>query len=548
MTSSTVAPRTELGPREYLGVLHRRRWLLVAALVAALAASLAMSALQEPVYEAEAQMLVLTRGSDTIFDSRTPTLTDPVRAVQNEIQVLEGDIVAAKVQTTFALADRPPDVHGAAIGATDVVAVIVRSTDRTTARLLADAYVQAYIAVKREQSVESLVAAGAELQKKVTEIQSQIEELDRQVAEAPEDERTTLADSLAGQRRTLVDQQALFEQRLDQLQVDAALASGGAQVVRTAEQPDGPIDPTPLRSAALALLLGLLIGLVGVFVVDHLDDTLRSSDDLERATALPTLAVIPVDASADGRSIRLDRPDDAFVEAMRRLRTNLQFVGLDSPLRVVQLTSPMPGEGKSTATANLALMFAQAGVRTVVVDADLRRPRLHLLFDVDPTRGLTTALLGESVEQLVRPVSDRLDVLTAGPVPANPSEVLGGPAMKVVVERLASRYDLVLMDSAPLLPVADSVGLAAVVDGVILVTQSRRTSVAQLQLALRQLHQVQAPVVGTVLNRVTRRSSADGDAYGYVYGYGATSSSRSAMGGRADRSSRRGRRRSQRTR
>ena len=506
----------ELSLREYVRVLGRRKWLIAAALLATLVGALGTSALQSPIYEGEAQMLVLTRASDTIFDNLTQTFADPVRAIQNEIQVLEGEVVARHVQNELGLADLPPDAVGTTIGATDVVSVVVRSGDAATAQALADAYVRAYITVKREQAVDGLVTAGTELQKQVTDLQEQIDALDQQIADAPAEQQAALNDSLAAQRRLLVDQQALFAQRLDQLQVDAALATGGAQVVRNAELPDRPVEPALVRTALLALVLGLLLGLLAAFLTDHFDDSVNTADELERATGgVPILAVVPVDPASDDRPVALSRPGDVAVEAYRRLRTNVQFLGIDAPLRVVQVTSPLAGEGKSTTAANLAVVFAQAGLRTLIVDADLRRPRLHLLFAVDDGPGLTSAIMGEPVSSIARNVGDGLDVLTSGVLPANPSEVLGSPVMRSLLARVADDYDMIVIDSAPVLPVTDSVALSAAVDGVILVTQAGQTSAKHIKAAVRQLQQVKAPVLGTVLNRVSHRSTAAG---GYGYG------------------------------
>jgi non-specific protein-tyrosine kinase len=512
-------PEHEPSLRDYARIVARRKGVVIAAVVATVAAALFVSSMQKPVYEAEAQMLVKTRSTGAFFDDGGAQYSDPVRAIQTEIRVLQSQAVSERVQANLGLSVGT-GARGVSVGATDVVAVRVRSGVPETAQLLANAYVQAYIEIKREQAVGSLVSAGTELQKKVTELQGQIDDLDAQVEAAPPADRDILEANLSSQRQILLDQQALFKQQLDQLQVDAALTTGGADVVRQASLPAAPVEPTPRRTGALAAIVGILLGLAAAFLLDHLDDSIRTSEELEEASGgLPVLAVVPVDAPLDNLPIALSKPTDYAVEAYRGLRTSLQFLSLDDEVRVVQVTSPLSGEGKTTTAANLAVVFAQAGMRAILVDADLRKPRVHEVFAIDNSRGLTTALLGEPYELLTKRTLENLDVLPSGLIPPNPSELLGGRQMKQFLAKLAADYDVVVVDSAPILPVTDSVALSALVQGVLVVTQARRTSTKQLGQALSQLRRVQAPLLGSVLNK-TGSKRRSGDGYGYGYGYG----------------------------
>lgn len=508
----------ELSLRDYLRVVGRRKWLLIVAVVATVVPATVLSAVQDPIYEATAQMLVQTRQADTVFNNSTQTYVDPVRAVQTEIKVLESEPVATRVEKDLGLSTSVPDVTGTTDGATDVVSVAVRSGDATTARVLADAYVRAYIEIKREQAVGGLVSAGSELQKKVTELQGQINAFDLQIAAVPVGQPGGSTD-LTAQRQVLVDQQTLFKQRIDQLQVDAALATGSAQVVRQADQPSSPVEPTPVRTGVLATVVGLLIGLGAVFLVDNFDDSIRTADDLERSLGISALAIVPVDRPPDQRPIAMSRPADFAVETYRSLRTSVQFLGLDESVRIIQITSPMSGEGKTTTASNLAVVFANAGHRVLLIDADLRRPRLHQVFGIDDGRGLTTALLGGFDASLLHTPLDNLDVLPAGPIPPNPSELVGGRRMRDLIQEMAGTYEYVIIDSAPVLPVSDSVGLAASCDGVLIVAQARRTSVRHVSKAMSLLERAQTPVLGIVLNRSGSKRRAD-DGYGYGYGYG----------------------------
>ena len=505
----------EMTLRDYWQVIARRRWLVILPVVAAVLVALGLSLAQTPIYSASSEILVQPRQAGSLFETADGQLaTTNARTIDTEIQVIEGETVRQRVQTDLGLDGLPPQASATAVGDTDVIRVSVRNEDAGTAQALADAYALAYIEVRREQSVNELLAASAEVQTKITELQEQIDAL-------PED------DPRAG---VLIAQQAAFRQTLDQLQVDSALRTGGASVIAPAELPTDPVEPQPARTALLAGVVGLLIGLGAAFLVDHLDTSVKRDEDLERLTALPVLATVPIDRPPDNRPIALSQPEDYAVETYRGLRTNLQFLGLDRSLKVIQFTSSIAGEGKTTTATNLAVVLAQAGQRVVMIDADLRRPRTHEVFSVNVAPGLTDLLLGEPYELVVQPLQlgdgSALDVVTCGDAPPNPSEMLSTQRARQLLAELSERYDYVIVDSAPILPVADSVALANAVDGVVLVAQAGRATTANVTDSLERLERVNAPVIGLVLNQATGI-----DRSGYRYGgYGYTPGDR-AQGG-----------------
>jgi tyrosine-protein kinase len=495
----------ELTIRDYGRVVRRRKWIVVVAVAAAVGGALVMSLLQDPIYEAEAQMLVEPRSGTAVFEE-DPQLSvqNLERAIQTEIQVLEGQRVRERVRDELGLSELPPEADASAVGSTDVVSVTVRSEDPRTAQILADAYVRAYAATRREQAVDNLSLAETELRNTVDDLQAQID----------------AADPDSDQRDVLVAQQAAFKERLDQLQIDAAVTTGGTSVVKEADLPADPVEPRPLRTALLAGVVGLLVGLGAAFLVDHLDDSIRTADDLESVTDAPVLAVVPVEPPPDHRPIALSEPHEFAVEIYRGLRTNVLFLALDKPMRVIHVTSSIPGEGKTTVATNLAVVLAQAGSQVALVDADLRNPQVHEAFGTRIQPGLTELLLGEQLDMVFNHFEGGLHVVAAGAVPPNPSEMLSSDRIGGVLGEIASRYDFVIVDSAPILPVADSVALSRVVDGVLFVTQANRTSKRELRDALGRLERIGAPVFGVVLNRFRGGAREGGYGYGYSYGYG----------------------------
>lgn len=504
--------RTEMTLRDYWRVVLRRKWIVLAAVVATVTPAVALSLMQDPVYEASADMLI--KPGSTVFGSEQQGSTNPDRLVQNEISVLQSETVYDQVVKDLGPNANPPGASGSWYDDSDLITVSVQSGDPQTAAVVANAYVQAYIEVKREQNVGTLFTAAEQVQAKITELQTQIDALDQQI-DISDDDDDTGAES---QRRVLVDQQGLFKQTLDQFQVDAALASGNAELTRQAFPPVEPIEPNPVKTAMLAVVIGLLLGLGAAFLIDYLDDSVRSPDDIAKlGSELPVLAVVPIDPPPDNRPIALSRPDDFAVEAYRTLRTNVQFLGLERNVRVLQITSAIAGEGKTTTATNLAVVLAQTGSSVVLVDADLRKPRIHRVFAIDGTLGLTNNLVGESIEMTIQTVGDHLSVVVSGPVPPNPSEMLSGRRMEAFIGELRQRFDYVVVDSAPTLAVSDAVALSRHVDGVLLVAQAGRISLPQIRKSLASLEQVGAPILGVVLNKAKTKDASDED-YGYSYG------------------------------
>ncbi len=513
-------PEPEL--RDYLRTLARRKGILIASLLAVLAASLAYSFMRTPVYRGTAQVLLQPRSTESLFDPATGERNDPARTVDTEIEVLKSEPVRAAVRKELGAA---PKVLAQPVGETDVIRVRADSTQPRRAAAIANAYAKAYIDFRRRQAVDDVLAASAQVQAKVAELQRQLEELNRRVANAAPTDRERVERSVGDSRQTLVSQQSLFKQKLDQLQVDAALKTGGAQLVTPAAVPTSPISPTPVRTALMAVALGLMVGGGLVFLVDYLDDSLKTKEDIERITGtIPTLGLIPAVPGWKDRErplvASLADPTSAAAEAYRSLRTSIQFMMLDHPMRTMQVTSPAAREGKSTTIANLAVTLAQAGHRVVVVCCDLRRPRLHEFFGLSNGVGFTSVLLGKAeLDAALQevPGCSGLRLMASGPIPPNPAELLAGRRTVDVLTALQTTAELVLIDCPPVLPVTDAAVLSSRVDATLLVATAGDTTRKELQRTLELLSQVDAPLIGTVLNGVGPEGG-----YGYrdTYRYG----------------------------
>jgi len=293
-----------------------------------------------------------------------------------------------------------------------------------------------------------------------------------------------------------------------------------ATPIAEAQIPDEPSSPKILQNLAAAVILGLLLG-VGIAMLRHVLDTkVRNENDVRALTDSPILGVVAYDQEVSSHPVILrDQPLAAPSEAVRRLRTNLQFIDIANRPKSIVISSSIPGEGKSTIAINLAVSLADSGSRVILVDADLRRPSVAHYVGVEGAVGLTTVLIGRAeVEDVVQPLGKTsLDLLPAGQIPPNPSELLGSVAMADLLERLSVSYDMVLLDSPPLLPVTDAVVLSNLAGGALVVVGADRIHRPQLQQSLESLETAGAHLFGIVMNKIVRREAA---AYAYGYGYG----------------------------
>ncbi|MFA5890651.1 MAG: polysaccharide biosynthesis tyrosine autokinase [Actinomycetota bacterium] len=326
-------------------------------------------------------------------------------------------------------------------------------------------------------------------------------------------------------RRAAVLANTVAETFVEMQQEFGGRAATNATVFEKALEPTIPLSPRPRRDGILGGILGGLLGVAIAFIRFQLDTRVRSREDVERALApLPVLAEIPVvPADQAGRVLFLSKdPRSRQAEAFRKLRTNVQFLSVDKPVYRVLVTSPYTGDGKSTVAANLAAAMAAGALKTLLVDADLRRPTIDQYFDLKDKPGLTDVLMGTaSPSQAIARISPYLGVMPSGPLPPNPAELLAGSRMVSVLDGLASGTDVIVFDTPPALPVTDAAALASRMDGVIVVLRAGRVTRDHARDAVQAFERVGIRVLGIVLNASGGEGSGRGGYYGDYYGYGA---------------------------
>lgn len=527
--------------RVYATMLWRRRWTILLTVVAVVAAALGLSYAQEPTYTAQAELAIepLRRSQDT-------ELTDLIlgsSAVATERRVITSAPVTQAVIDLLALPTSPEDLRSQVtvdgVRDTRVVTVTAADADPARAAAIANAYVGEYLRLRRAEALDRVEVARQTLATRAAALRDELDAVNRQIAEALADEEEAEVQALEAQREALLTQLAQTTAQEVATDAEADLVRGGGTILRDAVAPDAPSAPRPRRTAVLALLLGGLLGVAVAFAREFLDDGVRSEDVLVRVTdGAPVFGRIPVWAEQHNRAVALVDPHDHAVEAYRELRANVRFLmgrskretewqsrrrsrGGSGPRgagvvgKSVLITSSIAGEGKSSTAANLAVVAAQGGARVVLIDADMRRPQIDNIFGVGTTAGLSDHLAegGDLSRRLLTVGSPNLQLLPSGAPPPNPSELLASRAMADVLLELEATHDLVVIDSPPVLAVADALELAQLASATLLVASSTSSSQRAIRRAVERLGQIGVVVSGSVLNRLDQEST---DSY---YGY-----------------------------
>jgi capsular exopolysaccharide synthesis family protein len=332
-------------------------------------------------------------------------------------------------------------------------------------------------------------------------------------------------------KRAHDNNQRLYElvlKRLKDASVTGMMQMSNVRILDRAEPPERPASPRPLRSLALAMLLGLAGGVGLAFLLEMLDTTITTREQVEERLGLAFLGIIP---SIVGEKQEGDKERDLFVhanprsaaaECLRSIRTNLLFMSPERPLKTIVVTSAGPGDGKTTTASALAEVMAEGGSRVLIVDADMRRPQLHAVFELPNDVGLSSLIVGDGqLDQVIRPSKvPNLSVLTCGPIPPNPAELLHTEGFEKLLQAMAQRYDRVIIDSPPAGVVADAVVISTQVDGTLMVLKAGQTSRDAAVRAVRSIADVKGRIFGAVLNDLDLSDQRYGQYYqAYRYGY-----------------------------
>lgn len=487
--------------REYAAVLRTRKWtiLLITTLVVGLA--LLLSVRQEPLYRGTARLLVKSLPEDASGTIQEPNL-------DTEAQIIISEPVAERVKDELGLQNSPQELIDTlqVAAVTDVAEVLelsYSSPDPELAGEIPNAFALEYIEYKEDQTRQALESGERAIQAQIDAVEQRLAEVTQAIEEAGPQEDS---DTLETERSSLLARLGVLQQKADDFQARRPINLSGGQLIETAKQPGSPYSPNHIANGLRAMVIGLALGIGMAFLRERLDDRLRGRHDLEAAIGFPVLATVPRFPTANKKAqeiVVISQPRGLASEAYRSLRTGLQFLSGQKHIKSLLLTSPSEGEGKTVTTVNLAVAFAQSGRRVILVSADLRRPSLETYFDFGNEKGVTSWLSAEHQDPwgLARESGiANLLIVPTGPVPPNPAELLASPRLTQLIDVLEMNSDLVIVDSPPVLAVADAAILATHVDATVLVVDSQSTHRSAAVLAAEELQRIGAGLIGAVLN------------------------------------------------
>ncbi len=504
--------------RDYLQLLRRRKWVVLLALILVPAVAVALSTRQSARYEAQAQVLLTHQSLAALLTNTQDQSVNQQLADRNA--TTQADLARVPTVLAAALASVPGShltsfqlLHSSSVSAgqdSDLLTFAVIAKTPDLALKLATAYADAYTGYRHQLDTAALQLARQDVGGRIAELRRNHRG------------RSALAAKLAETQQ--------------QLQTLETLQTSNATVVKVPLRAP-QVSPQPIRNGLFGLAFGVIIGLGLALLVDALDTRVRSGNEIAARLGIPLLGRLPEPPKKvreRQKLVMLAEPHGRQAEAFRMLRTNIELANIDEDVKIIAVASALPSEGKSTTVANLAVAAARGGQRVALVDLDLRKPMLAAFFDapdpwgvIDVALGrvsLADALLRMNVAGFldhdgddVRETPSRLDVLFAGRIPPNPGEFISSRRLADILAQLRADYDLVLIDTPPMLSVGDTLALSAHVDALMLVSNLALTRRGELHELLRTLAFARCEILGTVL---TGSGAIDGYGYGYGYGYG----------------------------
>ena len=510
-------------PVEILPVLWRYRWMLLIAAVGTAILAYGLSMLQPTRFTASAQMILSDPRNAGVFRDESRIVIDPVRYVRTQAELADSTPVLTRVADmtggTISVETLDARISTRASRDLDLITIVAEDPTATGAKQLADATGQAYQDQVRFEVEQNAAAAIAELTEAKTAIQAQVDALDAEIARDPDNA------SLQAQRDAAVSEGITLESRMNQITVDAALYGSGVQLFEPADLPAGRSQPTPLRNAALGGFLGLMGGGAYAWWLGERRRVASSRHDAAPILGVPLLGVVPnlESVGATTKLPTLDQPTSVAAEAYHFIASSLEHSIDTDAVKVILVTSPTPGDGKTITAFNIAIAAARGGRRVLLVDADERARGLTRWSQLENAKGLSDLGNGTPLADIRVPQAQGTD-LSIGIIPAGTSlaadtGLFRSPEFRQTMLALRDQADVVIVDSPPVLAVADALAVAGRCDGVVLVI-TQGTSYQVIEDARDRLAMVGTPLLGYVFNRARSQGRKRGYGYGYGKGYG----------------------------
>jgi capsular exopolysaccharide synthesis family protein len=529
--SSHVSAPAEHPLHNFTRVLRRRWMVILLALIVVPAATMALTLSKEKEYTATSVLLIRSDGTELLFRDTPvlPSSPDEEREAATQADLASLTPVAAETARRLG-----PGVTAGTVGSSvkvnvspssNIVRVEAINTDPELARRMANTYAQEFIDFRAEGRRAKLDAIRNTLEGQVQRVNRRITRLERTGTAGPGGERRA-------ELRQLRDEREQILQRQGELSATSAVQAGNLELVERAQTPGSPSSPKPMRNLVVGIGLGLVLGLGLAALFEILDRRLKEPREIEEIFKRPIVGAVPEsrDVAQAGAQASELTPGDR--EAFRMLRTSLHYFNVTQPVHSVLVTSPAPEDGKTTIAWNLAAAAASSGTKTLLLEAELRKPSFVRQFNLPMEAGLTDFLAyGLDVEDVTYqlPLGEGrhgteaaavLSVIPAGATPPNPTDLIESDRMAWLIKAVESRYDFVVIDAPPATVVSDALPLINQVSGVLVVTRLGKTTRDGAQHLQDRLQNMGAPVLGVVINSIGSADGVYGQAYGYASVYG----------------------------
>ncbi len=501
--------------RQYANLWFHWLWLILLFAFISASAVFYFSKRATPYYQSIATVLVNAAPATQATDYSSVMMSKQLTSTYSQMMAKDPVLteVINQLQLVFSTEELKKMITMTVVRDTQLIQITVESTDPELSANIANS-----IASVSAKQIEGIQSQRFSTSKKTLE--DQMAELEKEITIYMEHANiTSNSDQKDRMENKVTQYREIYSNLLlsyEKVRLSEAQSVSSLVQVEVAKPKDTPVRPRIYQNSSLAAVIGFLLITGIIFVREVLDDTIKTPDEINKKFHLPVLGIINHKTTKMDNPITMSEPRSPTSEAYRMLRTNINYASGDKPLHTIMITSPDPGEGKTTVTANLSVVMAQNGMRVFTIDCDLRHPKLHTYFGISNNSGMSNLFFqsGEvpySYHQILK--MENLSVITTGPLPPNPAELLSSQKMQSILKGIRQASDVILIDTPPVLAVTDAAVLAPILDGVLLVVRPGKTRIHTLRLAIAQLKQVNANVLGVVINDVDLRDKS----YAYYY-------------------------------
>jgi len=508
---------TEIDLREYMSILWRGKWLIALLTILAVIVGFILIFTLKPVYEATARVLIVEKSlsSELFGEYGTEYSTSSEVNFQTQMEILDSRQFREEIIKKLSLKIKPDEleekINISRVGTSKVIDISVQDNDPELVSEIANMLAQVYVDWNMDTYRESLNTVLEEIdikledsRQKMDSVSAQISDLEKSGEEVPE--------SLRKELEMNSEMYVMLSEKYENLRINEAMGESTAKITETAVIPEDPVKPNKKLILISALLIGLIAGFGIVLAKEFLNNTIKTTSDVKKYYGLDVVSQIAYDKKYDVNKrelVALKDPGSQVSESIKELRTNLSYFNIDKKIKTIGITSAQLEEGKSFLSANLAVALAQSGIRTLLLNADFRKPVIHKYFGHNNSSGITSVLTGYSrlSEEIKTTKVKNLYFLASGPIPPNPVELLESNLISKMLDTLSEKYDYIIIDTSPIVPVTDLVVLARKLDSILIVAGVGRVTRSTVRQAVEKVEVIRDKIMGVVLNGVVRKGS-----------------------------------------